>query len=98
MFLKIYKILSLGLDLKKHINITTKTKSHCEYLRVCSITMLQNQHVKCINININVILIKLFLFSIAALKKGRFWITPDPYHNDDHIQIGREVKISCQVR
>uniref|UniRef100_A0A8C1S4F5 MAM domain containing glycosylphosphatidylinositol anchor 2 n=1 Tax=Cyprinus carpio TaxID=7962 RepID=A0A8C1S4F5_CYPCA len=33
----------------------------------------------------------------AALKKGRFWITPDPYHNDDNIQIGREVKISCQV-
>lgn len=34
----------------------------------------------------------------TALKKGRFWITPDPYHNDDNIQIGREVKISCQVR
>ncbi|XP_048830837.1 MAM domain-containing glycosylphosphatidylinositol anchor protein 2 isoform X1 [Brienomyrus brachyistius] len=34
---------------------------------------------------------------IRALKKGRFWITPDPYHNDDNIQIGREVKISCQV-
>lgn len=34
---------------------------------------------------------------ISALKKGRFWITPDPYHNDDNIQIGREVKISCQV-
>lgn len=34
---------------------------------------------------------------IPALKKGRFWITPDPYHNDDNIQIGREVKISCQV-
>ncbi|XP_006793109.1 MAM domain-containing glycosylphosphatidylinositol anchor protein 2 isoform X6 [Neolamprologus brichardi] len=34
---------------------------------------------------------------VRALKKGRFWITPDPYHNDDHIQIGREVKISCQV-
>lgn len=34
----------------------------------------------------------------AALKKGRFWITPDPYHNDDNIQIGREVKISCQVK
>ncbi|MGH0188622.1 UNVERIFIED_CONTAM: hypothetical protein FKN15_030723 [Acipenser sinensis] len=33
----------------------------------------------------------------ATLKKGRFWITPDPYHNDDNIQIGREVKISCQV-
>lgn len=33
----------------------------------------------------------------TALKKGRFWITPDPYHNDDNIQIGREVKISCQV-
>ncbi|RMB98482.1 hypothetical protein DUI87_24696 [Hirundo rustica rustica] len=32
-----------------------------------------------------------------ALKKGRFWITPDPYHKDDNIQIGREVKISCQV-
>uniref|UniRef100_A0A5F8GWZ0 MAM domain containing glycosylphosphatidylinositol anchor 2 n=1 Tax=Monodelphis domestica TaxID=13616 RepID=A0A5F8GWZ0_MONDO len=32
-----------------------------------------------------------------ALKKGRFWITPDPYHKDDTIQIGREVKISCQV-
>ncbi|KAL6036859.1 hypothetical protein STEG23_035062, partial [Scotinomys teguina] len=31
------------------------------------------------------------------LKKGRFWITPDPYHKDDNIQIGREVKISCQV-
>lgn len=38
----------------------------------------------------------LFL-SFAGLRKGRFWITPDPYHNDDHIQIGREVKISCQV-
>ncbi|MGH0184976.1 UNVERIFIED_CONTAM: hypothetical protein FKN15_016418 [Acipenser sinensis] len=35
--------------------------------------------------------------STTALKKGRFWITPDPYHNDDNIQIGREVKISCQV-
>ncbi|XP_051502933.1 MAM domain-containing glycosylphosphatidylinositol anchor protein 2-like [Myxocyprinus asiaticus] len=34
---------------------------------------------------------------VRALKKGRFWITPDPYHNDDNIQIGREVKISCQV-
>ncbi|KAJ8394280.1 hypothetical protein AAFF_G00048630 [Aldrovandia affinis] len=33
----------------------------------------------------------------GSLKKGRFWITPDPYHNDDNIQIGREVKISCQV-
>eukprot|EP00069_Balaena_mysticetus_P005552 bmy_18003T0 len=32
-----------------------------------------------------------------TLKKGRFWITPDPYHKDDNIQIGREVKISCQV-
>ncbi|MEQ2276219.1 MAM domain-containing glycosylphosphatidylinositol anchor protein 2, partial [Xenotaenia resolanae] len=31
------------------------------------------------------------------LHKGRFWITPDPYHNEDNIQIGREVKISCQV-
>ncbi|KAF6728378.1 MAM domain-containing glycosylphosphatidylinositol anchor protein 2, partial [Oryzias melastigma] len=31
------------------------------------------------------------------LNRGRFWITPDPYHNDDNIQIGREVKISCQV-
>lgn len=35
--------------------------------------------------------------SCPALRKGRFWITPDPYHNDDNIQIGREVKISCQV-
>uniref|UniRef100_A0A672HKD1 MAM domain containing glycosylphosphatidylinositol anchor 2a n=1 Tax=Salarias fasciatus TaxID=181472 RepID=A0A672HKD1_SALFA len=34
---------------------------------------------------------------VRGLRKGRFWITPDPYHNDDHIQIGREVKISCQV-
>ncbi|XP_029580959.1 MAM domain-containing glycosylphosphatidylinositol anchor protein 2 isoform X1 [Salmo trutta] len=34
---------------------------------------------------------------VRAMKKGRFWITPDPYHNDDNIQIGREVKISCQV-
>lgn len=34
---------------------------------------------------------------VLALKKGRFWITPDPYHKDDNIQIGREVKISCQV-
>ncbi|MBN3274038.1 MDGA2 protein, partial [Polyodon spathula] len=34
---------------------------------------------------------------LRSLKKGRFWITPDPYHNDDNIQIGREVKISCQV-
>lgn len=33
----------------------------------------------------------------SGLRKGRFWITPDPYHNDDNIQIGREVKISCQV-
>lgn len=37
------------------------------------------------------------LSSCPALRKGRFWITPDPYHNDDNIQIGREVKISCQV-
>ncbi|KAF7251804.1 MAM domain-containing glycosylphosphatidylinositol anchor protein 2 [Varanus komodoensis] len=37
------------------------------------------------------------LSSFPALKKGRFWITPDPYHKDDNIQIGREVKISCQV-
>ncbi|KAK5880304.1 hypothetical protein CesoFtcFv8_023344 [Champsocephalus esox] len=36
-------------------------------------------------------------YLFTALKKGRFWITPDPYHNDDNIQIGREVKISCQV-
>ncbi|KAL7992821.1 hypothetical protein Chor_017077 [Crotalus horridus] len=36
-------------------------------------------------------------YPILALKKGRFWITPDPYHKDDNIQIGREVKISCQV-
>lgn len=35
--------------------------------------------------------------SCSGLRKGRFWITPDPYHNDDNIQIGREVKISCQV-
>ncbi|XP_043553281.1 MAM domain-containing glycosylphosphatidylinositol anchor protein 2 isoform X5 [Chiloscyllium plagiosum] len=35
--------------------------------------------------------------TVRALKKGRFWITPDPYHDDDNIQIGREVKISCQV-
>nr|XP_020484125.1 MAM domain-containing glycosylphosphatidylinositol anchor protein 2-like [Labrus bergylta] len=35
--------------------------------------------------------------SYPSLRKGRFWITPDPYHNDDNIQIGREVKISCQV-
>uniref|UniRef100_A0A8C7Y1A1 MAM domain containing glycosylphosphatidylinositol anchor 2 n=1 Tax=Oryzias sinensis TaxID=183150 RepID=A0A8C7Y1A1_9TELE len=34
---------------------------------------------------------------VRALNRGRFWITPDPYHNDDNIQIGREVKISCQV-
>lgn len=34
---------------------------------------------------------------VRGLRKGRFWITPDPYHNDDHIQIGREVKITCQV-
>ncbi|XP_057715866.1 MAM domain-containing glycosylphosphatidylinositol anchor protein 2 isoform X2 [Corythoichthys intestinalis] len=34
---------------------------------------------------------------VRGLRKARFWITPDPYHNDDHIQIGREVKISCQV-
>uniref|UniRef100_A0A667XRC7 Ig-like domain-containing protein n=1 Tax=Myripristis murdjan TaxID=586833 RepID=A0A667XRC7_9TELE len=34
---------------------------------------------------------------VRGLRKGRFWITPDPYHNDDHIKIGREVKISCQV-
>uniref|UniRef100_A0A8P4KK11 MAM domain containing glycosylphosphatidylinositol anchor 2a n=1 Tax=Dicentrarchus labrax TaxID=13489 RepID=A0A8P4KK11_DICLA len=34
---------------------------------------------------------------VRGLRKGRFWITPDPYHNDDNIQIGREVKISCQV-
>uniref|UniRef100_A0A7N9AP78 MAM domain-containing glycosylphosphatidylinositol anchor protein 2-like n=1 Tax=Mastacembelus armatus TaxID=205130 RepID=A0A7N9AP78_9TELE len=35
---------------------------------------------------------------VRGLRKGRFWITPDPYHNDDNIQIGREVKISCQVQ
>ncbi|XP_030213126.1 MAM domain-containing glycosylphosphatidylinositol anchor protein 2 [Gadus morhua] len=35
---------------------------------------------------------------VRGLRKARFWITPDPYHNDDHIQIGREVKISCQVQ
>uniref|UniRef100_A0A1A8RUY0 MAM domain containing 1 n=2 Tax=Nothobranchius rachovii TaxID=451742 RepID=A0A1A8RUY0_9TELE len=34
---------------------------------------------------------------VRGLCKGRFWITPDPYHNEDNIQIGREVKISCQV-
>ncbi|XP_041827265.1 MAM domain-containing glycosylphosphatidylinositol anchor protein 2 [Melanotaenia boesemani] len=34
---------------------------------------------------------------VRGLRKGRFWITPDPYHNEDNIQIGREVKISCQV-
>ncbi|CAF89641.1 unnamed protein product, partial [Tetraodon nigroviridis] len=34
---------------------------------------------------------------VRGLRKARFWITPDPYHNDDNIQIGREVKISCQV-
>lgn len=34
---------------------------------------------------------------VRGLRKGRFWITPDPYHGDDHIQIGREVKITCQV-
>lgn len=39
----------------------------------------------------------LWNFYVLALKKGRFWITPDPYHKDDNIQIGREVKISCQV-
>ncbi|XP_037098206.1 MAM domain-containing glycosylphosphatidylinositol anchor protein 2 isoform X3 [Syngnathus acus] len=34
---------------------------------------------------------------VRGLRKARFWITPDPYHDDDHIQIGREVKISCEV-
>uniref|UniRef100_A0A3B4AHF5 MAM domain containing glycosylphosphatidylinositol anchor 2a n=1 Tax=Periophthalmus magnuspinnatus TaxID=409849 RepID=A0A3B4AHF5_9GOBI len=34
---------------------------------------------------------------VRGLRRARFWITPDPYHNDDHIQIGREVKITCQV-
>uniref|UniRef100_A0A673B5Q4 MAM domain containing glycosylphosphatidylinositol anchor 2a n=1 Tax=Sphaeramia orbicularis TaxID=375764 RepID=A0A673B5Q4_9TELE len=34
---------------------------------------------------------------VRGMNPGRFWITPDPYHNDDNIQIGREVKISCQV-
>ncbi|XP_037551175.1 MAM domain-containing glycosylphosphatidylinositol anchor protein 2 isoform X1 [Nematolebias whitei] len=34
---------------------------------------------------------------VRGLRKGRFWITPDPYHHEDNIQIGREVKISCQV-
>lgn len=43
------------------------------------------------------IFILFYFFNISALKKGRFWITPDPYHKDDNIQIGREVKISCQV-
>lgn len=42
-------------------------------------------------------IITVYLWFFPALKKGRFWITPDPYHNDDNIQIGREVKISCQV-
>ncbi|XP_061406187.1 MAM domain-containing glycosylphosphatidylinositol anchor protein 2-like isoform X2 [Lethenteron reissneri] len=35
--------------------------------------------------------------TVRSLRRGRFWITPDPYHEDDNIQIGREVKISCQV-
>ncbi|XP_061531355.1 MAM domain-containing glycosylphosphatidylinositol anchor protein 2 isoform X2 [Phycodurus eques] len=34
---------------------------------------------------------------VRGLRKARFWITPDPYHDDDRIRIGREVKISCQV-
>uniref|UniRef100_A0A8C4QZJ9 MAM domain containing glycosylphosphatidylinositol anchor 1 n=1 Tax=Eptatretus burgeri TaxID=7764 RepID=A0A8C4QZJ9_EPTBU len=34
---------------------------------------------------------------VRTLRNGRFWITPDPYHEDDTIKIGREVKISCQV-
>uniref|UniRef100_A0AAV2JJE0 MAM domain containing glycosylphosphatidylinositol anchor 2a n=1 Tax=Knipowitschia caucasica TaxID=637954 RepID=A0AAV2JJE0_KNICA len=34
---------------------------------------------------------------VRGLRRARFWITPDPYHDDDHIQIGREVKITCQV-
>ncbi|XP_078458563.1 MAM domain-containing glycosylphosphatidylinositol anchor protein 2-like [Lampetra planeri] len=34
---------------------------------------------------------------VRTLRQGRFWITPDPYHEDVNIQIGREVKISCQV-
>uniref|UniRef100_A0A8C5BKY7 MAM domain containing glycosylphosphatidylinositol anchor 2 n=1 Tax=Gadus morhua TaxID=8049 RepID=A0A8C5BKY7_GADMO len=51
---------------------------------VCVCLCVSDQHVLC-------------CLCVAALKKGRFWITPDPYHNDDNIQIGREVKISCQV-
>ncbi|MEQ2281072.1 hypothetical protein AMECASPLE_026630 [Ameca splendens] len=52
------------------------------------------QHMLCANVDT---FLNINITSFTALKKGRFWITPDPYHNDDNIQIGREVKISCQV-
>ncbi|XP_042189083.1 MAM domain-containing glycosylphosphatidylinositol anchor protein 1 [Callorhinchus milii] len=34
---------------------------------------------------------------VRALRNGRFWITPDPFHDAERIQLEREVRISCQV-
>ncbi|XP_059839057.1 MAM domain-containing glycosylphosphatidylinositol anchor protein 1-like isoform X2 [Hypanus sabinus] len=34
---------------------------------------------------------------VRALWNGRFWITPDPFHDDEKIHLDREVKVSCQV-
>ncbi|XP_078392998.1 MAM domain-containing glycosylphosphatidylinositol anchor protein 1-like, partial [Cetorhinus maximus] len=34
---------------------------------------------------------------VRALSNGRFWITPDTFHDDEKIQLNREVKVSCQV-
>ncbi|XP_069744009.1 MAM domain-containing glycosylphosphatidylinositol anchor protein 1-like isoform X2 [Narcine bancroftii] len=34
---------------------------------------------------------------VRALRNGRFWITPDPFHDDEKIHLEREVKVSCQV-
>lgn len=57
----------------------------------------QTGHDLCVNMSVLHQTHSYSAYPILALKKGRFWITPDPYHKDDNIQIGREVKISCQV-
>ncbi|XP_055492365.1 LOW QUALITY PROTEIN: MAM domain-containing glycosylphosphatidylinositol anchor protein 1-like [Leucoraja erinacea] len=34
---------------------------------------------------------------VRTLRNAGFWITPDPFHDDEQVRLDREVKVSCQV-
>ncbi|KAM8920819.1 MAM domain-containing glycosylphosphatidylinositol anchor protein 2 [Pelodytes ibericus] len=79
-------------------NLPEKTILNSGTLTIPSITSEDAGTYSCIaNNNVGNPAKKSTSIIVRALKRGRFWITPDPYHKDDNIQIGREVKISCQV-